>query len=128
MKLKIEQVVLGNKIVNEYQENLKSLEKEIKEIDSALAGLKALKSNAENLSLSFESAESAIDKMNEEKSEKEGKKDEILKVKDSDFGKFKEFSPLVGKKLEKDAGKYSYVVEFFKRAYQKEGSMEYSLG
>ena len=128
IKSKIEQVVLGTSMVNSFSEDLKKLDQDIKDLDHSLAGLQALKSKGEEMGLSIDLASTTIENLNEDRRVKEESKSKIEKVKDSDFGKFKEFATLVGKHLEIEMGKYTYVIEFFSRAYQKEGSMEYSLG
>ena len=115
-------------MVGSFAEDLKKLELEIKDIDYSLAGLQALKSKGEEMSLSIDFASTTIENLNEERRVKDENKSRIEKVKNSDFGKFNEFAPLVGKKLEIEMGKYTYVIDMYSRAYQKEGSMEYSLG
>lgn len=110
------------------EDNLKSYEKQLKNLESQIKSLKAFKNGLEGIEVETEEIDEQIQELEDEKSEVWNKKDKESKWKGVDFGSQQEFASLLGKKLEMNAGKYDYGIEFFDNAYQSEGNMKYSLG
>lgn len=94
------------------------------------------KKNAfESLTVAFAEVEESITEVTEavetlDKQRKDLEKElkNLENIKTLDIGKYHEFGDLIGKKLETEIQKYSYVIDFFEKAYQKDGNIQYSLG
>ena len=100
----------------------------MKQHESQILYLQALKNSLSSVSLESTDIDEKIQELEDLKVKALENKEKEEKWKKTDFGAQLEFASLLGVKLEKDMGKYTYEIEFFESAYQKENGMRYSLG
>ena len=97
-------------------------------LEARIKTFEGYKDALQELGEGFDHVTAMIVKLGSQKRELEAEIEKLSKIRKLDLGKNNEFGALIGKKVETEVGRYTYVIEFFENAYQKEGITQYSLG
>lgn len=125
---KLQDVITFSQRSKNFSKDKEKFKSELLEIENQVSILESLKVAAQNNGLNIDDISPGLEGVYSEKRRLEGLIEKIGKIENIDFGKNKEFGSLLDQKIELPMGKYTYGVEFFERAYQKEEGQQYSLG
>ncbi|OMJ70156.1 hypothetical protein SteCoe_31935 [Stentor coeruleus] len=125
---KLQDVIMFSQKFKNIKKDKEKFKNDLSEIENQISILESLKLAAQESGLNLDELSPGLEGVYSEKRRLENLIEKIGKIENLDFGKNKEFGILLDQKIELPIGKYTYGVEFFEKAYQKEDSQHYSLG